>query len=77
MFGAAREAASALGAVYWPIPPKNADGTDLVENPEPFDQVRWEEEEHFIIGDGEEQNDPDYDGFMMKEQIEALHFETD
>ena len=43
----------------------------------PFDQVQWKQEEHFIIGGAEEQNDPEHDGFLMMEQLKALHFESD
>ena len=61
LFGEARlniEAAEAVSAIEWPMPPTNADGSQWVENAEPFDQIRWEQEEHFFAGDAEERMIP-------------------
>ncbi len=77
LFGQARQTARGMGVVDWPMPLNNADGTDLVENAEPFDKVAWKQEEYFIIGGTDEQHDPEHDGFLMMEQMKALHFETD
>ncbi len=61
----------------WPIPQNNADGTELVEDAKPFDKVTWNQEEYWIFGGSDEQHDPEHDGFLMREQIKALSYETD
>jgi len=41
LFGQARQTAERKDVVDWPIPQNNADGTELVEDAKPFDNVTW------------------------------------
>ena len=77
LFKYARQQAKEKMIVSWPLPPNNADGSELTEHVEPFDKVVWKQEEFQIFGGSDEQHDPEYDGFLMREQKEALSYETD
>ena len=48
-----------------PLPPNNADGSDLAVGDQPINAVVWPNEEVRFFGDDEEQNDGEYDGFVM------------
>ena len=71
------EAAKSVSDIEWPLPPVNADGTKIEEDAEPFDQVQWDLERHVIVGGTDEQDDPEHDGFLIEEQLDAQYFESD
>ena len=65
------ETARSVSNIEWPLPPVNADGSRIEEDAEPFDQVQWDLERHVIVGGNDEQNNPEHDGFLIEEQLDA------
>ena len=60
-----------------PLPPNNADGSDLAIQDQPINTVVWPKEEVRFFGDDEEQNDGEDDGFIMEDLNETQLFQSD